>query len=282
MTLTFAAAADLTAEAPRVVEALRGRGVTVLPVKTPGSALESLRDGSLHLLLARGDGHEEFAQAGDVTAVAVLRREEARDVLIPAVGRPSTLALLPGGSRVSASGARRRGFLLAHRADLDPVTLQNGGGPAEALRSGTVDAVVLGAAEARRLSLAHLASEALDSKAWVPSAGQGSLVLLALVGTPMPAGMEGMDHAASRMALAAERACLSALGGGADSPLGVLAVPHGTWIRIWGMIASDDGTRVVRADLTGDREDPRKVGNSLAELLLARGAGSLMARSARP
>ena len=281
MTLTFAAAPELTADAPRVVEALRGRGVAVLPVRAQGSALETLRDGSVNLLLVSGEAYEEFAKAEDVSAVAVLRREEPRDVFIPAGGRPSTLAVLSRGGRVSVAGARRRGFLLAHRRDLAPVSPRNGGGPAEALRSGTVDALVLGASEARRMSLAHLASEALDSKAWVPSAGQGSLVLLALAGTPLPEGMDGMDHAASRVALAAERACLSALGGGSDSPLGVLAVPHGRWIRIWGMIASADGTSVVRGDLTGDWEDPRHVGEGLAELLLARGAGSLMDRSTR-
>jgi len=282
VTLTFAAASDLTADAPRVVEALRGRGVAVLPVRTPASTLDALRDGSLDLLLVRGDEYEELAQAGEVRAAAVLRREEPRDVLIPGVGRPSTLALLPGGSRIGASGERRRGFLRAHRSDLEPVAPYNGGGPAEALRSATVDAVVLGAAEARRLSLAHLASEVLDAKAWVPAAGQGSLLLVSRKDEPLPEGLAGMDHAASRIALAAERACHSALGGGSDSPLGVLAVPHGRWIRIWGMIASADGTRVVRGDLTGSWEEPEQVGEGLAELLSARGAGPLLAREGSP
>lgn len=255
----------------------------MLPVHTPiqahGSPLEALRGGALDLVLARGDGGEDPAEVGDVRAVAVLRREEPRDVFIPADGRPSTLALLPHGSRVGTSGARRRGFLLAHRADLAPVAPWNGGGPAEALRSGTVDALVLGSAEARRMSLGHLASEALDSKAWVPSAGQGSLVLFGRHDATMPEGMAALDHGASRAALAAERACLSALGGGSDAPLGVLAVPHGKWIRIWGMIASADGARVVRGDLTGAWDRPERVGEALAELLVTRGAGPLMSRS---
>lgn len=283
MTLTFAAAPELTAEAPRVVEALRRRGVTVLPVPASHSGnrslMEALRDGSLDLLLGRGDADADIAEDRDLDAVAVLRREEPRDVLIPADGRPSTLAALPSGSRVGTAGTRRRGFLLAHRPDLAAVAPWNGGGPTEALRSGTVDALVMGAAEARRMSLGHLASEVLDSKAWVPSAGQGSLVILGRRDTAMPDGMAALDHGASRVALSAERACLGTLGGGADTPLGVLAVPHGKWIRVWGMVASADGTRVVRGDLTGAWDRPQQVGEALAELLLARGAGHLMHRS---
>lgn len=281
MTLTFAAAPEVAAEAPRVLEALRARGVPVLPLQsgrgpTNGDGAEALRSRSVDLLLAPGDADEDLGETGDLVALAVLRREEPRDVLIPADGRPSTLALLPSRSRVGTTGARRRGFLLAHRRDLAPVTPWNGGGPAEALRSGTVDALVMGAAEARRMSLGHLASEALDSKAWVPSAGQGSLVLFGRLGAEIPEGLSALDHGASRVALAAERACLAALGGGSDVPLGVLAVPHGKWIRVWGMIASPDGTRVVRGDLTGAWDRPEQVGQALADLLLARGARPLM------
>ncbi|HKJ03869.1 MAG TPA: hypothetical protein VJ997_15490 [Longimicrobiales bacterium] len=281
MTLTFAAAPELTADAPRVVEALRRRGVAVLPMHAPASAVAALGDGSLDLFLARGDGGEDLMDARALRAVAVLRREEPRDVLIPADGRPPTLALLPPRSRVGVAGHRRRGFLLAHRRDLVPVAPWNGGGPVEALRSGAVDGLVLGAAEARRMSLGHLASEALDSKAWVPSAGQGSLVLFGRHDAAMPKGMAAMDHPASRVALAAERACLSTLGGAADAPLGVLAMPHGKWIRVWGMIASAGGTRVVRGDLTGAWDRAEEAGRTLAELLLARGAGPLMSRMVR-
>jgi hydroxymethylbilane synthase len=131
------------------------------------------------------------------------------------------------------------------------------------------------------MSLGHLASEALDSKSWVPSAGQGSLVLFGRRGAAVPEGMAELDHGASRVALAAERACLSTLGGGADTPLGVLAVPHGKWIRVWGMIASADGRQVVRGDLTGAWDSPLHVGAALAKLLLARGAGPLMSPESR-
>ena len=283
MTLTFAAAPDLAADAPRVVEALRRHGVAVLPLQTQPDASppEALRDGSLDLLLARGDGEDRLAEATELEAVAVLRREEPRDVFIPAPDHPSTLTLLPRGSRVGTSGARRRGFLLAHRADLTPVGPWNGSGPAEALRSGRLDALVLGASEARRMSLGHLASEALDAKSWVPAAGQGSLVLFGRRDAAMPEGLAALDHGASRAALATERACLSALGGGSDAPLGVLAVPHGKWIRVWGMIASADGRHVVRGDLTGAWDSPEGVGEALAELLLARGAGPLMSPASR-
>lgn len=262
-----------------MLESLRRRGVTVLPVAGVDSSLAALRAGDVDLLLARGFG---FAPDDDVATLAVLVREEPRDVLIPANGTSATLATLPAGSRVGAGGLRRRSFLRAHRSDLVPVPPGNGGGPAHAIRSGSVDALVLGAAEARRLSLGHLASEALDPKAWVPSAGQGSLVLLGRRDGGLPEGVFAMDHAPSRAALAAEVACVAELPGGADGPVGVLAVAHGQWIRIWGMVASADGRHVVRGDITGSMDNPEAAGAALAEVLLARGAGALIARGDQP
>ena len=54
-------------------------------------------------------------------------------------------------------------------------------------------------------------------------------------------------------------------------------MPHGRWVRVWGMAASADGTQVVRGNLTGVARDPAAAGMALAEILLRRGAGPLLA-----
>jgi hydroxymethylbilane synthase len=213
----------------------------------------------------------------DVRVVAVLAREEPRDVIIPSGEDPLTLQTLPADARVCVAGGRRRGFLHAYRPDVRAVTASNGEGPAGALRSGSVDAVILGSAEARRLALRRRASEILDPKAWVPGPGQGTVLLVARAddddaeGALAPAG-----DPLARTAWLAESAVLAAQGVSGDAPIGVMASPHGKWIRVWGMVASLDGTRVVRGDVTGNADDPESAGRALAELLVARGVAALL------
>jgi len=46
---------------------------------------------------------------------------------------------------------------------------------------------------------------------------------------------------------------------------------------LWGIVASPDGRRLVRADLTDPTSHPDELGRRVAELLLSRGAGELLA-----
>lgn len=274
MTLKLASTDGLLSEVGSVVDSLARAGVGA--ERAEGHArlarlIQGLVDGSLDLVLAPGNSGEVVDRPD--LRVTVLRREEPRDVLIPAPGRPTTLTDLPPGSRVGIAGSRRRSFLMAHRNDLVAVPPWNGGGPDESLRSGAVDAMILGAVEARRLGLASRVTEGLDTKAWVPSAGEGCLVLLSRSDHPEGARWSGLDNAPSRTALFAERAALAALGADADGSVGILGMPHGRWIRLWGMVASGDGRHVIRGDVTAPAESPQAAGRSLADLLLARGAG---------
>ena len=59
-------------------------------------------------------------------------------------------------------------------------------------------------------------------------------------------------------------------------PVGALGLPFERGLRLWGLVASPDGRRVVRGDLTGHPGQPEALGTRLAELLLARGAGELL------
>ncbi len=140
--------------------------------------------------------------------------------------------------------------------------------------------MILGNAEARRLALRRRASEVLDPKAWVPGAGQGTLLLVARADDrDAAAACAPVDDAMARAAWIAEAAVVSAQGVPEDAPIGVMALPHGRWIRVWGMAASEDGTRVVRGDVTGNADDPGSAGRALAELLLARGVAAVLRKA---
>jgi hydroxymethylbilane synthase len=72
----------------------------------------------------------------------------------------------------------------------------------------------------------------------------------------------------------AERAFLSALGGGCSLPVGALASWEGDLIRLHGVVAATDGSRVLRVSDVGD--DPQKLGEMLAQEALSAGAGELL------
>jgi len=280
VTLTFAATHELASDAGRLVEALRGHGVAATQVpwgaKANGSSvLHRLRTGEVDAALVQAETMLDLPE--DLHLAAVLPREEPRDVLVPARGGSVTLHALASGSRVGVGSGRRRSFLKAYRHDLEAVAPGNGGGPAVALQSDAVDAVILGMAEARRLSLASRATEILDPKAWVPGAGQGTVLALARGDdTRVHRLCADADHPVTRAAYRAESTAIAAQGAHPDLPIGVMALPHGRWIRVWGMAASEDGSRVVRGDVTGTSDDPEGAGRALAELLLARGLATIL------
>lgn len=285
MTLTLATTEDLAHAAHAVVEMLRVRGAVTGPADIQVHSgvqilLEKLRASDVGLVLAGGEDLRSLPD--DVEVAAVLPRGDARDVLVVTAHAGATLASLSPGSRIGAAGARRGSFLRAHRHDIQVVPPGNGSGPAGALENGSVDALVLGAEDARRLGLSGDVTEAFDPNTWVPAAGQGASVLLARRddSTAVRAA-EAVDHAHARAGLTVELAALEALGVKGDRAIGVRALAHGRWIRAHGMVASTDGRRIVRGDVTGPLESPDEVGGSLAELLFARGAGSLLRGEAR-
>jgi hydroxymethylbilane synthase len=279
LSVTLAAAPELRTEAGRLTATMRRRGFAVeLGGTGQGAASDAVRDlaaGETRLALVPAESPPELPEG--VTWAAVPVRAEPRDVLVAPGAHSATLRSLAPGSRVGVAGARRRSFLHAHRPDVEAVALADGGGAGPALASGSIDAAILGAAEARRGDAALRATELLDPKAWIPGPRQGALLLLARRDDDdAHRAASSLEHAATRAALTAEATVMDALGVHPGAPLGVLALPHGRWIRLWAMAASDDGRDVVRGDLTGALDQPEAVGRALADLLCVRGALTIL------
>lgn len=279
MTARLASHPDVAARAAEVLRQLVAAGVDVeLVGHADGSyhapddvedPLVALRQGALDLALV-GASALRGSTADDLTTVAVLPREEYRDVLVVLRGGATGLASLPRGAGVAVCGARRRAFLKAHRRDVHVVELAppEEGRLAETVGALDVDAIVLGAVEARLHGLVDRVAEALDPKAWLPEPGKGAL---ALVSRHPIAEATAVDHLPTRTALRAELALLDALDVGPEIGLGTLAHTSGRWIRLWAAAASLDGERLVRSDLTGPLDEPEALGVSVAKQLADRG-----------
>ncbi len=222
------------------------------------------------------------ADAEGLAVVALLPREDARDALVLRPGvRATSLADLPVGARVGTSSLRRRAQLLALRPDLQVAELR--GNVPTRLRKvdgGEVDAAILAAAGLHRLGLASRVAAYLDAPAWLPAAGQGAIAVQARASDDaLGPLLAALDDAATRHAIAAERAFLASLEGGCQVPIGATVLDGGDGAVLHGLVASLDGSRVVRGEIAVDGADAAAAaatGRRLAAELRSRGADEVL------
>ena len=79
------------------------------------------------------------------------------------------------------------------------------------------------------------------------------------------------DRAAA-VSLAAERALVTALGGGCQLPLGAIALHDGGGLTMHAVVATPDGRRAIRRSASGPLDDPVALGADLARELVKAGA----------
>ena len=141
---------------------------------------------------------------------------------------------LKPGARVGTASARRRAWLTSFRADLAVEPLR-GNVPTRVrrLEEGRFDAIVLAAAGVERLraeqrlgsALTDVAVLRLDPARFVPAPAQGALAVQCRRDDErVLAALARIDHAPSRMAVAAERDALARAEGGCDVAFGAYCV----------------------------------------------------------
>jgi hydroxymethylbilane synthase len=76
----------------------------------------------------------------------------------------------------------------------------------------------------------------------------------------------------------AERAFLARMGGSCQTPLAAHAIDQpGGNLRILGLCGMPDGSKILRAEVTGPVHDAELLGHRLADDLLAQGADQILA-----
>ena len=210
---------------------------------------------------------------------ALLPRADPRDALVSLRG--ATLAALPAGARIGTSSLRRRAFLARLRPDAMLLELR-GNVPTriERLQHGEYDAIVLAAAGLVRLGLAQHVTEYLPAESFPPAVSQGVIGVCARSGDEATLRwLAALDERDARLAASAERALLRRLEGGCQVPLGALATVRGDTLTLMATVCALDGSRhlAARAESPAAREEAEALGVRVAEELLARGAGELMA-----
>jgi hydroxymethylbilane synthase len=218
-----------------------------------------------------------------------LPREDPLDALVmPARERPAglqdTLARLAPGAVIGTGSVRRAAQLipLLPTASFAPIR-GNVDTRVRKLDAGEFDALVLACAGLRRLGLQARITAAIPIERCVPAPGQG------IVATEIRAGdddarqaVRTIADAAAAQCLDAERAVVIALGGGCQLPLGALARHRDGILEMHAVVASVDGSRIVRTTLSGAADAPEELGQRIADALAAEGARDILAELERP
>lgn len=210
---------------------------------------------------------------------AVLKRDSPYDVLMSQDG--SLLDELKRGAVVGTSSMRRSAQLKRARPDLEVKGLRgNLQTRLKRLEEGRYDAIVLAEAGIQRMGY-ELNYSVLDPERFVPSANQGTIVVVARQGTEAETSARLLDHGPTRIETMIERRILEAVGGGCVVPMAVHARVSGERARVQAEVLSLDGTRFVRLDEVVQADASPEIPSVLGRRLVEMGGGSLVEEAVR-
>lgn len=206
---------------------------------------------------------------------AILAAENPRDAFVS--NRFEGLEALPQGATVGTASLRRQSQLRALRPDLEIGLLRgNVNTRLRKLDDGEFDAILLACAGLQRLGFDARIREALDPVAFVPACAQGIIGIESRDDPELRALLATLHDDATATRLAAERAFSARLGGACTVPVAGHARLDGESIHLDGLVASPDGTRLVRGQHSAPATEAAAMGKALAERLLGEGARAIL------
>lgn len=218
---------------------------------------------------------------------AVTEREDPADaVVLNEKFRDHQLETLPEGAVVGTSSLRRLAQLrhrFPHLAFKD--VRGNLNTRLQKLDNGDYDALILAVAGLRRLGMGETPAEGqinrvhqiLSSDVSLHAVGQGALGIECRVDDPeVLAVLKTLEHEPTAHCCYAERAFLRELEGGCQVPIGVNTALDGDQLTLIGMVASLDGQRLIRDQVSGGVAEAESIGIALAHRLREQGAQEIL------
>lgn len=267
----FVTSGDRQLDAP--LPSIGGKGLFTNEIE------EALREGRIDLAVHSLKDLPVENPAGIVIG-AVLPRADVRDALISrsGVGLPA----LPPHAVLGTSSTRRAAQLRRVRSDLQPRSIR--GNVETRLRKGMdadgeYDAIVLAEAGLARLGLRDRATQILPLELMLPAPGQAAIAVQCRDDAASLATARTIDHASTHLAVLAERAFLTGLGGGCSAPVAAYGEFTGAELHLHARVLDADGDRSTDLQSTTtcrDRTASLNAGAALAEEALRRGAMDLL------
>ena len=209
----------------------------------------------------------------------ILNRDEPCDAFVSQ--HYSNVADLPIGARVGTASLRRECQLRARRPDLVVGSVRgNVQTRLSKLESGEFDAIILAASGLMRLDMGDRITALMSPEESLPAVGQGALGIECRADNDeLIAMLHGLNDPDTHDRVAAERAVNARLEGSCHVPLAAYAVLNEDALWLRALVASRDGTQVLRAQGHCPRAQGPALGQQLADELLAQGAAAILAQA---
>jgi hydroxymethylbilane synthase len=206
----------------------------------------------------------------------ICEREDPRDAFVS--NNYESIEDLPKGAKVGTSSLRRMCQIRNWRSDLKILDLRgNVNTRLRKLDEGEYDAIILACAGLKRLGFDNRIRTHLDPDFSLPAIGQGAVGIECRSDDDFINELIApLNHPATRTRVLAERAMNYRLEGGCQVPIAGYAELDGDTLLIRGLVGRPDGTEMVRGEIAGRADEAEYLGTTLAEDLLARGAGDIL------
>lgn len=210
---------------------------------------------------------------------AVLEREDPRDAFVS--NDYASLEALPPGAVVGTSSLRRQSLIAARYPHLVIKPLRGNLDTRLAkLDRGDYAAIILAAAGLKRLGMPQRIRTTLTPEDSLPAAGQGAMAIEIVSGRTdldLRAILAPLNHTATEQAVRAERKVSKVFGGSCQIPLAAFATVVGDSMHLSAMVATPDGKRSARAELSGPAHAPEALGQQVSDLLGRQDAHAILA-----
>jgi len=209
----------------------------------------------------------------------ITEREDPADALVvhPKIAHKQ-LAEFPEGTVVGTSSLRRLAQLRYHFPHLVFKDIRgNLNTRLSKLDAGDYDALVLAAAGLQRLGMGDRIHQLVPAEISLHAVGQGALGIECRAGdTEILEVLAALEDPVSRDRCLAERSLLRELEGGCQVPIGVNSAIADDRLTLVAMVASLDGTQMVRDTLGGAVAESEAIGRDLARKLREQGAQEIL------
>lgn len=208
---------------------------------------------------------------------AILEREDPRDAFVS--NDFAGLDQLPDGAVVGTSSLRRQALIAARYPKLVIRPLRgNLDTRLRKLDQGDYAAIILAAAGLKRLGLPQRIRAYLEPEQSLPAAGQGAMAIEIPAARPeLLDWLAPLNHEATAQAVTAERTVSKAFGGSCQIPLAAYASILDGRMHLRAMVATPDGTRIAKAEVSGAANMPQELGAQVVAALSAQDAEAILA-----
>ena len=265
--VTFTTQGDKILDTP--LAKIGGKGLFVKELEV--ALLDGRADIAVHSMK---DVPMEFPEG--LGLIAIGEREDPRDAFVS--NNYISIDALPAGAVVGTSSLRRQCQLRHRRPDLVIRDLRGNVNTRLArLDAGEYDAVILASAGLKRLGFHSRIRADITPEFSLPAVGQGALGIEARLGDERVAALVApLNHPDTSSRVRAERAMNRHLQGGCQVPIAGYAELQGTELFLRALVGSVDGQEIITDEIRGSAAEAEQLGVTLADRLLAAGAGRIL------